>query len=203
MRFAFNIIPVLLLASLNCHANDFYSGPDFTATKVSVDGRDKQVSQIFMSKKGFREELLSNVPVKLIYISNYRQKKTWMVVPSKKLVSDMATLPGHDQGTFDQSTLFDNQSCKGFDRTKKMAVKNIKNESIEEWGCINTQSRKAILQWFNPKTKMVIREKDKTTGQEDITVSNVKFSKQPGSLFELPTGYKNISMTEMMKIMQQ
>ena len=205
-KYFYRILIVMLIShyGMNAFAEvDRYNGPDFSATKVNIDGTDKQVSQIYMNKKGFREELLTNTPVKSIYISNYRLEKTWMVVPSKKIYSDMATMPGHQQSTFTRSTMFDTAPCKGFDKTKKLAIKNIQNQQIEEWGCINTTSQDAILQWFNPKTKMVIREQDKSGGLGDITVSNIKFKQQPNTLFELPKGYKEVSMKKMMLMMQQ
>jgi len=202
----YRIVIVMLITHYGVAAfaeDNRYNGPGFSATKVSVDGSDKQISQIYMNKKGFREELLTNTPVKSIYISNYRLKKTWMVIPFKKIYSDMATMPGHQQSTFTRSTMFDTTPCKGFNKTKKLAIKNIQNQQIEEWGCINTQSQDAILQWFNPKTKMVIREQDKSGDLGDITISNIKFKQQPNALFELPGGYKEISMQKMMLMMQQ
>ena len=90
-------------------ADDRYRGADFSATKVLVDESGRQASQIYMSQVGFREELLTNIPVKMVYISNYTQKKTWMIIPSKKLIADMSTMPGHDQSSWTRSTIFDDK----------------------------------------------------------------------------------------------
>ena len=50
----------------------------FMAKKVTVDNDGKTVSQIHMSEKGFREIMMTNVPYKIMYISNYKKKKVWM-----------------------------------------------------------------------------------------------------------------------------
>jgi len=183
-------------------SDEHYSGPDFTAIKVTVDEGEKMVSQIHMSKTGFREVLMTSTPFNIIYISNFKDKKIWMVVPSKKVYADMAVMEGDDESDFTRSTMFDDAPCRGFDKTKKLSTKTIANKKIEEWGCINNQSKKAILQWFEPQTKMVIREQDKGTGLSEIMVNNVEFKNQPKTLFSLPAGYKKISMTEMGNMMQ-
>lgn len=192
----------LFLVETGFAKEEHYSGPDFTASKVTVDDGDKTVSQIHMSKIGFREVLLTNVPFEIMYISNFKDKKMWMVIPSKKMYSDMTSMKGDADSDFTRTTVFDDKPCKGFDKTKKLSTKNIKNKKVEEWGCINKKTQKAILQWYEPKSKMVIREQDKGTGKSDILVSNVKFQSQSKSLFALPSGYKKVSMNEMLKIMQ-
>jgi hypothetical protein len=196
------IFIALLFVETSFAKDEQYSGPDFTAKKVTMDDGDKTVSQIHMSKTGFREILMTNVPFEIMYISNYKDKKMWMVVPSKKLYSDMASMQGDENSEFTRSTVFDNKPCKGFDKTKKLSTKTINNKKVEEWGCVNKKTKKAILQWFEPKSKMVIREKDKGMGTSDILVSNIKFQSQSKSLFTLPAGYKKVSLNEMLKIMQ-
>ena len=200
--FTFSFIIAIISAETSFAKEQHYSGPDFTANKVTMDEGEKTVSQIHMSKTGFREILLTNVPFKIIYISNFKDKKTWMVVPSKKLYSDMSSMQDSKKSVFTAGTIFDDQPCKGFDKTKKLSTKTINKKKVEEWGCISQKTKKTIIQWYEPKAKMVIREKDKGTGTSEILVNNIQFIEQSKSLFSLPSGYKKVSMDKMIKLMQ-
>jgi len=198
------VLMVFVLLNVECTlaSDDQYSGPDFSAMKVMVDEDGKTLSKIHMSHAGYREVLMSNAPFEIMFISNYSKKKTWMVIPSKKIYTDMDAFSQDGDDDFIESTMFDDKPCKGFDKTKMLSTKNLHTQKIEEWGCIDKKSKKSILQWFDPKIKMVIREIDKVTLQSDILVSDLKFQKQSDSLFTLPGDYKKVSMDAMMKMMQ-
>lgn len=210
---------ILLLAGLALWAGtapaQVWTGPSFSAVKVeSSFSEPGEVieSTVYLSKHGMREE----TPVErgtLITIVNYDRKKAWYIRPDKKLYAEASQDPGtehpeppafvkqlpeHLQAMMmmEVSTLLDDAPCRGYDRSQRLGNATVDGRSTVKWGCGKTSTQRSILQWYDPKLKIVIREETDAGDRAELQKITVRpISK---SLFALPQGYRKVTLDKIM-----
>ena len=197
----FLIISAPFVVTLTSYATDIqYRGEDFSAIKTTIDQGEKLLSTVFLSRYGYREEVSPNGLDKIIYLTNYKNKKTWMLVPGRKMYIEVESMMGGPDSGFNESTIFNQKPCQGFDRSLKVNQKQGKFKRYEEWQCLSFGTNSSLFQWFDPQTNLVVRER--TQDGSDISIEDIKFEVLPVTLFQLPEGYRKGDTRDILNAMQ-
>lgn len=179
----------------------WFQGPALSAKHVEQDGDSTIVSKVYISEAGMRRVAASAPDGEMIYVSNFNQRKTWLLLPGKRVYVDMGSMEdsGQPMAEVDVSTLFHSEPCKGFDLTKQLGPASVGGRQTQQWMCGNSKTRHQVKQWFDPELKLVIKEQNPQHGS--VELHDIKVASQPDTLFDLPKGYKKGSMKDLMPAM--
>jgi len=195
------IAGILFMTASNLHAEEeSWTGKPFTATQVIYDIElPKKIvkSKVYISKLGLRLEgisdLDSGVP-KLITVHSFENDRSMMIDPMQKAYAIMG-----DQGevSFEEElgSVMSPRPCDGFKKSNKMGVITFEKRKVEKWNCTHPTEKIAIMQLYDPKFNVVIKEE---RDGHIIELRKMKASQPAKSLYDAPKGYRKMSMMEMM-----
>jgi len=178
----------------------WYRGEPFSAIKTTIDQGETVQSMLMLSPEGYREEVSPNGLDKIVYVTNFKQEKTWMLVPRRNIYIEVESMMGGPESGFNKSTLFNSKPCVGFDRSRKVNDHQGRYRRYEEWHCTSLRLNSSLSQWFDPETNMVVRER-RPTGS-DITIDDIKFERLSKTLFQIPEGYRKGDTADVLKALR-
>lgn len=183
-----------------------YDGPDFIATQQTLDqGSEPTKGTVYFSKAGNRIEF--DTPIgKTIAGADFSKNKCWFASTGQKI---------YMEGSFDKTTgdcdaslnmgppgaevtvggLMAPQPCEGFSNKQKLGNKQLNGRSVEQWGCKDANSGRA-MHWYDPKLKLVVGEETPYTKEQ---LTDIKFKKVDPGLFVVPKGFKRVNKSQFMQ----
>ena len=166
-----------------------YQGPGFTATRVETMGRDSEASTIYVSRHGMREES-GPAGQRLVVISDLRSGKAWVMDEKRRVYQSLgqATAAARDLGDAEADTLLDPRPCLGFDLTRRLGEEHVAGRMTQKWVCGNSRTRREVMQWFDPRLKLVIRER--TPHGRQVELRDIRLAEPEAGLFRVPAGYR-------------
>jgi hypothetical protein len=182
---------------------------DYSADIMNVEviGKEKETTKAkgYFSKDKWRSEAETDEGEKAITIFRLDKEVLWILMPEQKMYMEQK-IP---MEKFIEAA---SQAMKELEEEKKIKVyrKIVGKEKISGILCnkhkitVKDFSEKktrtyTMYQWISVKHKELIM-KTAFEGGSYTQLKNVKFKKQPASLFEIPKGYKKFTMDQMMRM---
>lgn len=200
LKYLLTIGSVIMMTNTVIAYEAWFRGEAFSAVKTTIDQGETVQSMVLLSHDGYREEVKPNGVEKVVYLTNFKQGKTWMLVPGRKIYIEVESMMGGPETGFNKSTIFNNRPCSGFDRSRKVNEHQGRNRRYEEWQCVSLRSNNRLNQWFDPATNMVVRERRENGS--DITIEAIKFEKLSTTLFQIPKGYRKGDTDDVLKALR-
>ncbi len=177
-----------------------WSGKPFTAVQLEFnEALPKKVakSRVYMAKAGIRVEGISNpdspMP-KIISVYRFKDDKNMIIDLKRKAYVVIEENPNM-QVDEELGGILSRKPCDGFEKSKKTGTETYEKRKVEKWACLHPTDGVVVYQFFDPKMQLVLKEN--IEGQV-IELRNIKAKTPKKSLFEVPKGYKKMSMAEMM-----
>ena len=193
----------LITVGLPVYAID-WQDEDMTAEQYDFNlytPNDVNRHKVYISKHGYRREGTfmvfgaSNEPLHLII--NFDTATCWLTRPKKRLYTSLELLPGQKDCEYMYSPfidpdyrykLWDRMACQGYDLKERVGSETLNGTPTEKWACGDSSKKFAVLQWFDPKMKLVIREG--TRDGDIFELRNIKRSPHSSEVFLQPRGYR-------------
>lgn len=174
-------------------------GPSFKALiKISNKNLPGMTSKsdVWVSKHGLRIAVRGPQSQKMITL--VKQKETYMLFPDQRIYMSSSEMEKEADNVVDEGpmTLFSNEPCMGFKKSKKADSTRVAGREVTKWFCGNAQSIDNTVHYYDDKLRRVIKSQ-----MPDGTVSellNIEQKSLPRTLFEIPGDYKKMSLTQMM-----
>jgi len=159
---------------------------DLSADYVILEESGKEITnaKIFIKGDRIRQEMVMEAGRKQIIIIRPDKRVMWMVMPKEHIYMEMP-LRENDK-KFEKWTL---------DKEKK--AKYLGKETVSGLSCKKyemTEKGEKTFLWISEKSPFPVKIKHKNGS---MVYQNVKQGKVPDSLFEIPSGYKKMSMPMM------
>lgn len=180
---------------------------DFSADQVEYNKHQPKTivtSRVYVSTSGVRVENNPGQAEEVVWITNNRAQKVWVMRPTKRIYTETAfkeggrkAQPGVDgkDHEVEVSTLMDATACDGFDKSRQFGMETVMDRKTVKWACGDSQTQTTIMQWYDADLKMVIREQDESGQISELR--NIKLAAQPATLFQVTPGYRKASMQEL------
>lgn len=158
---------------------------EFSADTITTMKDMKTKGKMYFKPDMFRADMQS--PMQMIVITRIDKKVIWSIIPEEKMYMEMPFDPK-------KKPMVD-EKIEGEVERKYLGDETIDGHPTKKYLValkINSQTEK-IYQWWATDIKLAI----KTAAVDGSWVhefKNVKMGPQPGSLFELPAGYKKMEM---------
>jgi hypothetical protein len=180
---------LLVLLGLAFFAGTAFAMPDFSGDFVmkskAMKGRNT-IAKIYYTANKWRTDInFSGVSMSMIYRAD--KKVSWSIMPQSR--------------TFVENAL-DPQSSMSFSDAEKAGItrKKIGSEAVNGVNCdkyeisykVGATTHKAF-QWISNDNKIAIKN-EAADGSWENEINNIKVGPQPASLFEIPAGYKKMSV---------
>lgn len=167
---------------------------DFSADMVTKIGSTEIKGKIYRQGQMIRQDSTVG-PVTNSVIIRPDKKVVWLINPASKSYSEVP----YDPKVSDVSVLSNEEQLK------KIAVKTkLGNEKVNGYDCEkfelkfkNQQQRKSTI-WLAKKLQFPVKTVTQTpNGAITSECKNIKLGTPPKKLFDLPAGYKKVSMQEL------
>lgn len=109
----------------------------------------------------------------------------------------LKTMSAKADSNVDAASTLDWEPCEGFTLRKMIGAENMLGRTTEHWACGNSQTRVGIQQWYDPQLRLVVRD-SRASGRVS-ELRNIRLTELPDSLFQLPQGYRKVSLDEMVR----
>lgn len=193
---------VLMLSATVVQATDepVWQGKSFSATQFAFEKvlpEKKTKSKVYISAEGVRMESKQNPNSgiqNVISIFSFKTEKSWLIDPLQKVYVLMeGGEVADDEG--DMGGIFSDKPCQGYVASKKIGSETIQGRSTTKWACKSEKRDVVVVQHYDPKLNVVIRE---DMDGEITELHDIKPGKQNKKLFQPPKSYRKVSMVEMM-----
>ncbi len=159
---------------------------------------------VTISKDGVRIEgnffNLGAAPEPVQTIVNFALKKCWLVRPKSKIymedgidpatgfcLSNYPIIPDPDY----RLSLWSKTACTGYKLSERMGTETIQGRFTEKWACGDPERQFAVLQWYDPRMKLVTRE---GTRDGDIyELRRITTTQHNPALFQKPTKFRKVT----------
>lgn len=159
---------------------------DFSADMVSKSQQGSFQGKIFVTKDKSRMEMQGSIS-----ISRMDKMIAWVLMPQQKTYMEMALQPQNIVATADNKMpgeikreLLGQESVEGRDTDKYKITYSDK------------QASNSVYMWLDKKIKIPVKTED-VNGSWSVTYKNIKTENLDASLFEIPAGYKKMSMPSL------
>lgn len=161
---------------------------EFSADAVhKFEGAREKVTKMYMGKNKIRNEGMGEGNYMIVRMD---LKKSWVVMPSKKAYMEMkANLQNIPQTE---------EKVKGEISRKLVGSESVNGHPTKKYEVTYKDGTKTIrsYQWIATDLNFPIRMAD-ANGKWVTEYRNIKTGSQPDSLFEIPAGYKKLSIPGM------
>lgn len=193
----------MFILSLSAHAGEVgpsLKGPAFKA-QIKVSNKHMpgmlNKSDVWVSKHGVRIEVKGPDGQKMINL--LKKDGAYMLFPEQRIY--MTTMDIEEGAasveTENPLAVFSNAPCAGYTKsTKSSTSAKLAGRSVDRWLCKNAQGIDDTVEYYAPDLQRVIKSQS-----PDGTVTellNIVKKPIPKKMFEIPSGYQNMSLTQMM-----
>lgn len=182
--------------------------PELSADRLdagSFDPSRVEKSRVYLGAAGLRTERQVGA-ASFVTIMNRKQGKCWFIDSGTKRYAETRSSPaggGCDTGDpADQAGgILSSSVCTGYDQTKKLADETLNGRPVVKWGCRDTRSGDAVIEWYDADWQLVVKQK---TRDGDVSeLADVTLGKQSDDLFNPPVGMQKVEMSVLMRGMQE
>jgi hypothetical protein len=167
----------------------------FSADKVVTKHGKTTTAKVYATPTATREEGVNNGR-KYIAITRWDRKVSWSVMPDQKMYVEIALPVGADMANAM------NQLGKALMKDAQVKQESLGSEQVEGFLCDKTRITVtwqgitgSNVQWAAKELGgFVVKKQDDTAG-ELTEYKNIQLGPQDPSLFELPAGYKKMSLS--------
>jgi outer membrane lipoprotein-sorting protein len=166
---------------------------EFSAdVKTTMPGGQTSNGKIYVGAGKMRMEM-NAAGQQSVTIFDSQAKTGWVLMPQQKMYMEMkqqnelAQVANQSAGD-DPCANLPNSTCR------RAGEENVNGRNTVKWEIAMNQGgqQSTITQWFDPSIGFVVRQQ--TSEGMTMDVTNIQTGAQPASLFELPAGYKKLSV---------
>ena len=167
----------------------------FSADKVVTKRGKTTTDKVYATPTAMREEGVQNGK-KFISITRFDRKVLWSIMPDEKMYFEMA-IPAGAEVAAAMTEL-----SKGMMKDAQVKQESLGSEQVEGFHCDKTRMTvswegitSTTTEWTAKELGgFVVKKQDEALG-EFTEYKNIRLGPQDPSLFELPAGYKKMSMS--------
>lgn len=162
---------------------------EFSATVINKAGGRTMTSKIFMKTGKFRME--NKMAGGTYSIVRQDLNKMWTVMPASKSYMEFSEVK-------DQAAQMPGEKVKGEVSRKKIGSETIDGHPTTKYEVTAKMGDKTVTthQWWATDISFPIKTAA-VDGRWSVTYSDIKIGGQPDSLFELPAGYKRMTLSSL------
>lgn len=157
----------------------------FSADFIETGDGETTQGKYYASPEGLRVEGSSDGE-QYIMIVNFARNLSWMLQVQERTYFEIPFRP-EDAGNF-------LSPCPELTTPRKAGSETMQGRKVEKWVCERAGRAGAVTVWFDPRLQAAIRTEDGGTVTE---IRNIKEGRQPGHLFQPPTGYNKMEIPGM------
>lgn len=190
---AWMLVPAVALLIIGCGKKEDASkagmAREFSATVINKAGGQTMTSRIFMKAGNFRME--NKMAGGTYSIVRQDMNKVWTVMPASKSYMEIAAPK-------DQAAEVPGEKMKGEVSRKAIGSETIDGHPTTKYEVTAKMGDQTVTshQWWATDIQFPIKTAA-VDGSWSVTYADIKIGGQQDSLFELPGGYKKVSMPSM------
>lgn len=192
----------LLLISVPTQAEEIrpsLKGPAFKA-QIKVSNKNMpgmlNKSDVWVSKHGVRIVVKGPDGQKMVNL--LKKDGAYMLFPEQRVYMTSMDIEEGSASVETENPLavFSNAPCAGYAKSSKSSPTKLGDRPVERWLCKNAQGIDDTVEYYAPDLQRVIKSQS-----PDGTVTellNIVQKPIPKKMFDIPSGYKQMSLTQMM-----
>ena len=172
-------------------AVNFVCAAEFSADMIQSTPDHSVKGKVFVKGENFREEITSIGGGHPIIIFRKDKNLIWTLMPQNRMYMEM---PATQKGRILTQT--DQNDIKDIAEKKYLGTEKINGFICDKYRLVfKDKARGTTTQWISKKLKFPIKAvSDTTNGKVVVEYKNIRETKLSDSLFNIPAGYKKMTM---------
>ncbi|MCD6560243.1 MAG: DUF4412 domain-containing protein [Deltaproteobacteria bacterium] len=193
---ALNLIFLLVLTTCFFRTNPL-NAAELSADVIRTVGQEVINGRIYIKGDDFRQEMFMGGK-KQVMIYRKDKQMVWMLMPENKMYMETPTNACDQNMPQTDQEQIENKANK-----KYLGKEKVNGYVCEKYLYVyHNKSTGSMTQWFSKKLNFPIKmDFDSSSGHMITEYKNIEVKALPDSLFEIPSGYRKMSLPGMMQQM--